>query len=201
MTTLLDADGNPVELSDLDLDAKFEQIKDAPSQDLPAPPRRAPTPKPASRGRTHTTRGTSTKARTKTEPVAATPAVTEARKKKVSEVLTITSGALLVAGKAYSSDSLRADGHTLNAVTPQLSEAVANVAAHDPAVARLLDAEGSAKVASYIALFSVTFSLGAQVAANHNLIKPGTLQTAAPADIIAHFETEPANETDDGWNE
>jgi hypothetical protein len=135
------------------------------------------------------------KARTAKPVDPTTPEKTAERAKKVSEVLTITSGSLLLAGKTYSSKPLRADGHTLSVVTPSLAEAVANVAAVDPAVARLLDHEGSAKAAAYVGLVSVCMSLGAQVAANHGLVQPGFMSTASADDIIAALE--PAEETAD----
>jgi hypothetical protein len=129
------------------------------------------------------------KPRTSKPPVAEpTPEVTLKRAAKVKEVFDLSAATLLVFGKGYNNHALRADGHTIAAMAQPMSEAVANVAAHDPAVARILDNDSSGKLAAYVGLASVAVSLGAQLAANHKLIKPGTLGTASVDDILTAYE-------------
>ena len=197
----MEFDGKQTELDSKKAD--YSSINYVPKPEEPSikqpPPKVADTSSTA----TKTTRTRKTdradKARTKTEPVPATPEQTAARAQRVSEVLTIASGTLLLAGRTYGNKALRADGHTVAAVTPTFSEAVANVAAVDPAVASLLDNEGSAKAAAYVGLISVSFTIGAQLAANHGLIKPGVMNTSSSDDIIAAFE--PVEETPDDDNQ
>jgi len=194
----MELNGKTVEL-DKTVGTDYGSVAYVPKPEEPSIKQPPPKVADSSSTPTRTTRTRKTdkadKARTKTEPVAATPDVTAARIKKVSEVLTIASGSLLLAGKSYGNKALRADGHTVAAVTEPLSQAVANVAAHDPIVARMLDNEGSAKAAAYVGLVSVSFTIGAQLAANHGLIKPGVMNTSSSDDIIAAFE--PVEETDD----
>jgi hypothetical protein len=164
-----------------------EPVAAAPTPTIAKKPVAAP--KPATEKPTRTRASKTEKPRTAKAPVQeATPEVTEKRTAKVKEILDLSSATLLVFGKGYNNAALRADGHMLSAYSQPLSEAVANVAAHDPAVARMLDNDSSGKLASYVGLASVAVSLGAQIAANHGVIKPGTLGTAHPLQIIDAME-------------
>ena len=51
----------------------------------------------------------------------------------------------------------------------------------------------SGKVAAWMGLLGVTMSLGAQIAANHGLVKPGTMGSVKAQDIVDAFE-KPAEE-------
>lgn len=196
MPVTMELDGKKTELPETPNQPDYNSVSYVPKPEEPSIRKPAPVVRPepgsSTRARSRKPKDRQDQARTKAAPVVTTPEVTEARKNKVSEVLTIASGSLLLAGKTYGNVSLRADGHAVAALTQPFSEAVAQVAAYDPTVARLLDHEGSQKAAAYVGLVSVTMTLGSQLAANHGLIKPGVMNTVAPDVIVAAME--PAQE-------
>lgn len=66
---LLDENGKPVDLSTVDVEAQFQAIKDAPSQELPSPPKKARTEKPAAKPTRRTTNVTRTTKAAPKEPL------------------------------------------------------------------------------------------------------------------------------------
>jgi hypothetical protein len=93
--------------------------------------------------------------------------------------------------------AFRADAYTLQGFAEPVGKACADVAAVDPAFARYIDKSGSGgKALAYLGLFGTIAGMGAQLAANHKLVRPGTLGAVAPEDVIAAYEAEnPAQDT------
>lgn len=191
MPTLETADGKPVDVTLDDAKAKFSASLNDDGPDEQAPPKRPPraaaeeAPKPR-RGRTPKEE----KSRTAAAPVPeATPEVTAKRAENVAETFQIVGGALELIGKSAKSDAFYADGLFLTAAAPKIGEAVAEVARYDPAMARLVDMSGGGgKVTAYAALFACAASLGAQLAANHRLLKPGFMGSVSADEIISALE-------------
>jgi hypothetical protein len=118
----------------------------------------------------------------------ATPEVQAARKANATDTVQVLGSVAVVAGRGLNSPAFRADGYLLLNSADALGEAAAEVAKHDPVVARMLDKSASGKVTAYMGLLGVAMSLGSQIAANHGLIKPGTMGSTDPQKIIDAFE-------------
>jgi hypothetical protein len=193
-------DGKPVDVEAAN--REFAKAMAAPpaDQEAPAPPKRPDAHAPG--GETPKRRGRPPKsARARTDagsPPAASQADQEAlkaaRTKKVAETVEMAAAGALVAGKTMHNDGLRADAYTLQAVAPQFGEAMAEVAKYDPMIARFCDRSAGGKVTAWLGLATVGLSMGSQLAANHGMVKPGFMNTHAPADIITHYEAAPEPE-------
>jgi len=170
--------------------------------DTPAPPKKAPredqaAEQPKRRGRPPK----SQRARTETASApklseAEQEALTAKRAKSVAETAGMLAGGFLVAAKITGHDAFKADAYTFQALSPQIGDAAAEVAKYDPVMARFIDKSGGGKVTAYLGLATVALGLGSQLAANHGLVKPGFMNTSAPADIIAHYESEEPPDAD-----
>jgi hypothetical protein len=117
-------------------------------------------------------------------PAPPSPEVTAKRAGSAEEAFRLTGTCLLLVGKVTHMPSFTADGFVVNANAAPLAEKLADVAAVEPQIARWLDKAPSAKVTAWMGLASVAAGLGLQAAANHKLIKPGSMGTADPAEII-----------------
>jgi hypothetical protein len=191
MPVLETADGKPVDASEQKavIDAKFDASMNDDGPDEQAPPRRTPKPADEQPKTRRTRQPKAEQSRTAEKSAApvpeATPEVTAKRAENVAETFQIVGGALELIGKSAKSKSFRADGLFLTYAAPKIGDAVAGVAKYDPAMARLVDKSGGGgKVTAYLGLFAVTASLGAQIAANHRLLKPGLMGSVSADEII-----------------
>lgn len=189
-------DGVPVETSGLDVEAVRARANAAMNDDAPgeqAPPKVIrgeviPEDKPkAKRGRPPKSEQART---TAPPPPEATPEITAKRAQSASENLQIIGGALTMLGKSVKSTAFKADGYTIEHIAPKLGEATAEVAKYEPGLARWMDSSGGGgKVTAYMALFACFATLGAQLAVNHKVLKPGLMGSVTPEQIIDdHFE-------------
>lgn len=130
-------------------------------------------------------------ARTTTAPPPeATPELTAKRAKDLADNLQIIGGGLTMLGTSTKSVALKADGYAIGHVAPKLGDAAAEVAKYEPGLARWLDGSGGGgKVGAYMALFACIATLGAQLAVNHKVLKPGLMGSVTPDQIVEHFET------------
>ena len=193
----------------LDVDAaqrEFAAAMAAPPSDQDAPPlSRKPVRDDPSAEKPKRTRGPRKPSQTRTESVPPAAKLSEAqlavlhakRVKSVEETAGMLGAGFLVAAKVTNQAAFKADAYTFQAAANPLGEAAANVAAVDPAFARYIDKQASGKITAYLGMATVALSLGAQMAANHGLVKPGFLSTVSPADVIAHYETDPEAAPDD----
>jgi hypothetical protein len=195
--TLETADGRPVDVTPADAAAKTNRDFEAAMNGMPvnesAPPKRAPQAEPAEEPKPK--RGRPPKAeqaRVAEAPAPeATPAATARRAEAIAENVAIIGGVLTMAGTASGMKALKADGYFLTHAATSLGTAAAEVARHEPGFAKWLDKSGGGgKAVAYMALFGCVSSLGAQLAVNHGILKPGLMGTAAPEEIIRAFETE-----------
>lgn len=198
MPDLKTPDGKPVAVPPIDEDAvnrKFDAAMNDDTPDEQAPPKRAPKASAEPKARTPRTRTSKAdKARTTAAPAEATPEITAKRAENATETVQILGGVLGMLGSTTNSPAFKADGYLFQHLGPKLGEAAAEVAKHDTTVARWLDKPGGGKVAAYMGLFGVVTSLGAQLAVNHGLLKPGIMGSVAPESIIAAFEQETPTE-------
>lgn len=194
MPTLETADGKPLDpTADADaVNATFAAaMNDDPGPDAQAPPRRQPRSAPAD-GAPKPRRGRppkEEKSRTadkaaEAAPPPPSPEVTAKRASSAEETFRLFGTGLLMVGKIAHLPSFTADGYVVNANAAPLAVALADVAAVEPQIAKWLDKAPSAKVTAWLGLASVAAGLGLQAAANHKLIKPGSMNTTDPADII-----------------
>lgn len=179
MPALKDADtGEHVEIVDAEIvdDGIFEQ----------PPPRTEPQALPAEKPKAR--RGRPAKAeRSRTAeapPVAPSPEVTAKRAASAEEAFRAAATGLLVVGKVAHMPSFSADGYVINANAAGLGTALAEVAVYEPQVAKFLDKAPSGKLSAWLGLATVVAGLGLQAAANHKIIRPGSMGTADPAEII-----------------
>jgi hypothetical protein len=193
MPTLETLDGKPLDpTADPDaVNATFSAaMNNDPGPDVQAPPRRQPrqpdadAPKPR-RGRPpkEDRSRTSDKA-AEAPPAPPSPEVTAKRASSAEETFRLAGTCLLLVGKVAHMPSFTADGFVVNANAAPLAVALADVAAVEPQIAKWLDKAPSAKVTAWMGLASVAAGLGLQAAANHKLIKPGSMGTTDPALII-----------------
>jgi hypothetical protein len=162
-----------------------------PTPDEQAPPKRQPR-LPHDSGESKPRRGRQSKedkSRTtdkaaEAAPPPPSPAVTAKRASSAEETFRLVGTGLLMVGKIAHMPSFSADGYVVNANAEALAVKLADVAAVEPQIAKWLDKAPSAKVTAWMGLASVAAGLGLQAAANHKLIKPGSMGTADPAEII-----------------
>jgi hypothetical protein len=93
---------------------------------------------------------------------------------------------------------LLADAAVLEMHLAPIAAALGDLANERPEVAAMLDRLMTA--GPYTALVSATVPLGIQLAANHGIVKPGTLGTASPADLVASLAP-PTPEQAAAWAE
>ena len=117
-------------------------------------------------------------------PAPPSPEVTAKRAASAEEAFRLAGTCFLLVGKVTHMPSFTADGFVVNANATPLAEKLADVAAVEPQIAKWLDKAPSAKVTAWMGLASVAAGLGLQAAANHKLIKPGSMGTTDPAEII-----------------
>jgi hypothetical protein len=184
-------DGTPT-----DLDAAQEDFARAmatpPPDEALAPPKRAPRPQGDADAKAKP-RGRPPKAARVTEPAPApvTPELTKKRTEDTSGVVSAIGGAFLAVASMTGVESFKADAYTMQGFAEPIGKAAAEVAAVDPAFARYIDKSGAGgKALAYLGFFGVVAGLGAQVAANHGVVKPGTLGSHDPAEIIKAFESD-----------
>ena len=185
-------DGQPVDVTPMDPDAVNDRFQRAMLDDGPdeqAPPKRTPragetAPDKRRRGRQPRESRSRTVDKGAQAPPPPTPEVTAKRASSAEETFRLTGTCLLLVGKVTRMPSFTADGFVVNANAGQLAEKLADVAAVEPQIAKWLDKAPSAKVAAWMGLASVAAGLGLQAAANHRLIKPGSMGTTDPAEII-----------------
>jgi hypothetical protein len=186
------SDGRPLDpTADADaVNATFAQAMNDDGPDEQAPPKRQPrqpaadAPKPRrGRPRREDQSRTTDKA-AEAAPAPPSPEVTAKRAASAEEAFRLGGTCLLLVGKVAHMPSFTADGFVVNANAAPLALKLADVAAVEPAIARWLDKAPSAKVTAWMGLASVAAGLGLQAAANHKLIKPGSMGTADPAEII-----------------
>jgi hypothetical protein len=195
MTDLLDPDTlQPIE--PVDIEAKFQAIKDSPAEEVPAPRRMSPERKEELRTapkRSRRTTAKTDKPRTdKTPPRASTPAVDKERAESVADTMNLAAGLLLM-GHASNKDknpalatALAADAATLSSTAETFGAACSNLAKHSPGFARMID--GGGKAGPWFAFTTVTFSIGSQLAVNHGMIPAGLLGTVDPAELVVMVE-------------
>lgn len=188
-------DGVPVQPAGIDVDAVRARANAAMNDDGPgdqAPPKIVkgeviPEDKPKGR------RGRPPKSEQSRTAAAPPPEVTEEATSKraadASDNIAIIGGALKMLGSATGSVGFKADGYAIGHVAPKLGEAAAEVAKYEPGLARWMDnSGGGGKVTAYMALFACFATLGAQLAVNHKILKPGLMGSVTPEQIIDHFE-------------
>lgn len=193
MPTLETLDGKPLDpMADPDaVNAAFAAAASAdPTPDAQAPPRRQPrqpaadAPKPRRGRQPKEDKSRTAEKAAEAAPEPPTPEVTAKRASSAEETFRLVGTGLLMVGKVAHLPSFTADGYVVNANAVPLSVALADVAAVEPQIARWLDKAPSAKVTAWLGLASVVAGLGLQAAANHKLIKPGSMNTTDPAEII-----------------
>jgi hypothetical protein len=188
-------DGTPV-----DLDASERQFAAAmasePGEEHDLPKRADPKPEDA--GKPAKKRGRPPKSVQTAEVVQpATPELTKKRAEEVAGTVNAVGGAFLAGAAMTGMTALKADAYSLQGFAEPIGKAAADVAAVDPAFARYIDKSGSGgKVLAYLGLFGTVAGLGAQLAANHHLVKPGTLGAHDPADVIAAYEQSESADAD-----
>lgn len=200
---LVDPSGKPVDVEAANLEFAKAMAAPPADQDAPAPPKRPDNHAPG--GETPKRRGRPPKSARARTDAGSPPQLSESdqealkvkRVKNVSETAEMLAAGFLVAGKATGNDGFKADAYTFQAIAPQMGEAAAELARYDPTIARFIDKSGGGKVTAYLTMATVVLGLGSQLAANHGMIKPGFLNTSAPADIIAHYEAPEAPADDD----
>lgn len=100
----------------------------------------------------------------------------------VTETMHVAAISCLSMHAATGKDSWEADAHVLANNAAAFAASCAELAAVNPAFARFIDSGG--KGAAYFAFGSVAASLGAQLAVNHGLLKPGFLGTRSVGELI-----------------
>jgi len=198
MPTLETTDGRAVDVTPIDPDEVSRQMQASLNDDGPseqAPPKRQPrtapagdAPKPRRARKPKEDQARTTDKAEQTPPPPPSPAVTAKRASSAEETFRLAGTCLLLVGKVTHMPSFTADGFVVNANAAPLAEKLADVAAVEPQIAKWLDKAPSAKVTAWMGLASVAAGLGLQAAANHKLIKPGSMGTADPAEIIAANE-------------
>jgi hypothetical protein len=153
----------------LDADAPFGRKADG-------SPRQRPGPKPGRHDRPRVTTVADVHVQ-----AADTDAVRERRVKSIRETLQVGAISCLTLAATTGNDAFKADAHVL-AGADHFAEASAELAAVNPAFARFIDSGG--KGAAYFAFGSAAASLGAQLAVNHGMLRPGFLGTRAPEDFL-----------------
>lgn len=175
--TLTDLDDHPISL-----DAGESGGSTDPAELDQAPPRRtAPPPTPAPAGPGPRRPGRPPRAdrpRADRARVTAPPAPSlddDARAAGVRGLVQIPAGVLLLAGKVTKKDVYIADGVAVASVADDTAAACVQIAKTDPKFAAALDK--ICAVGPYGALITVAFSLGTQIARNHNPARklPGTI--------------------------
>lgn len=196
MPTLETLDGRTLDpMADPDaVNAAFSAASNYdPEPDAQAPPRRQPQAQQAAPEAPKRRRGRPPKEDSKSRvadkadeapPAPASPEVTAKRAASAEESFRLAGTCLLLVGKVTKVQGFTADGYVVNANAAPLAEKLADVAAVEPQIAKWLDKAPSAKVTAWLGLASVAAGLGLQAAANHKLIKPGSMNTTDPAEII-----------------
>lgn len=192
-------DGKPASLDDIDIEKKFNAVKDAPAQDIPAPRRLTPEQREEVRARPRKTRTASKSTRTKTRAPArvSTPAVDQERAESVAETMNLVAAGAMM-GYAANKDknpelatAFAADAVVFSSQADAFGTACANLAKHSPGFAKMVD--GGGKAGPWFAFGTAVYTIGAQIAANHGLIPGGLLGTSKPEDLAA-IVTRQANE-------
>jgi hypothetical protein len=189
-------DGTPVDLEASDR-AFAAAMASEPGEATDLPKRPAPVPEEAGKPKA-AKRGRPPKSVRSSESVqAVTPELTAKRAGDVAGTVQAVGGAFLAGAAMTGMDALKADAYSLQGFAEPIGKAAADVAAVDPAFARYIDKSGSGgKVLAYLGLFGTVAGLGAQLAANHGLVKPGTLGAHDPADVIAAYEQSESADAD-----
>ena len=185
-------DGRPVDLETAE--QEFAKAMAAPTDAATDPPKRPAKPDGEAKPR----RGRPPRSVRNSESVQpATPQQTAKRAADVAGTVQAVGGAFVAVAGITKADVFKADAYTLQGFSEPLGKACAEVAAHDPTFARYIDKSGSGgKTLAYLGLFSVVAGVGAQLAANHGMVKAGTLGTHDPAEIIKAYEADADAEQD-----
>lgn len=192
MEGLSTPDGKPVDLEPVaEGQREFARAMAADNDDSSAPPKRAESagnrepkaPPPSRRRPGKNARGASKPARP-----ASAPKSDAERRDGVMGYVQIAASVLQIVDSRTAEDNIawKADAHTLALYAEPLTNAIVETAKQNPGFASSLDRLMS--TGPYAALITVGVQLGAQIAANHGLVKLPIAH--APEDIIAASEAQ-----------
>ena len=110
----------------------------------------------------------------------------------VAGLLSLPAAGLAIAGRILHSETLSLDSMTLALHTPDIAEAVGNVAPDTPIIAAALDKVG--EIGPWGAVLMAVVPLGLQIAANHGYIKPSAaMGILSPDELLQRMaDMEPA---------
>jgi hypothetical protein len=190
-------EGEPLNIGDVK--QQFAQAMTPPvlQDDQPGPPKKAERAPRAPRT-SHDKPRTSTSSSSPRSSKVSTPALSDAaqakqRTESIADTMNLAaSGCLMLFAQGKNSTSpaarnsamaYQADAVVLSGSAEAFGEACASLAAVSPRFARMVD--GGGKAGPYFAFSVATFTLGAQIAANHGAIPAGILGSVPRDDVLA----------------